>query len=192
MSTEPTADPNDHARQRLLAAGKLSAASLVVETEDGPTSYRVGDQVLVTRNDHGRDLLNGTTGRVTALDEGSLTLRVGKDRLVQLDRDWLASGQLAHGYAMTIHKAQGRTVHTGLLVGSSSMSTQAGYVGLSRGTEANHLFLRADDVAELAAGCGSRVQYLRRVERPQARALGRDARQRLAVDRFERREAPPR
>jgi ATP-dependent exoDNAse (exonuclease V) alpha subunit len=174
-------DLNDVARQRLLAAGKLSASALVVETQDGPTSYRIGDQVLVTRNDHSRGLLNGTTGTVTAIREGSLTVKVGNDRQVLVDRDWLASGQLAHGYAMTIHKAQGRTVHTGLLVGSSSMSTQAGYVGLSRGTEANHLFLRADDGAELAAGCGSRVQYLRRAPRSQARALGRDSRQHLAL-----------
>jgi conjugative relaxase-like TrwC/TraI family protein len=185
-------DLNDLARRRLLVAGKLSATTLVVETDDGPTSYRIGDQVLVTRNDYGRGLLNGTTGTVTVIGEGSLTVRVGNDRQVQVDRAWLAAGHLAHGYAMTIHKSQGRTVHTGLLVGSSSMSTQAGYVGLSRGTEANHVFLRADDLAELAAGCGSRVQYLRRAEGPKARPLGRDVRQRLALDRIERREASTR
>jgi hypothetical protein len=180
---------NDGVRQRLLAAGKLSPRAIMVDTPDRVVSYRVGDQVLVTRNDHSRGLLNGTTAIVTHLDEHGLTLFSARGRQIQVDRAWLAEGRLDHGYAMTIHKAQGRTVHTALLVGDATLSAQAGYVGLSRGTQVNHLYLLDDDVSQLAADCGARVQYARAARaRGAAAALQRDARQRLASESRLRRQ----
>jgi conjugative relaxase-like TrwC/TraI family protein len=189
-SREDVRDLNDRVRQGLLDSGALGKQALCVETEDGPISYRVGDQVLVTRNDHRRGLLNGTAATVTEVDSTKLTLTTTRGQQVSVEQDWLVAGQLHHGYAMTLHKAQGRTVHTALVVGTSTMSVQAGYVGLSRGTHANHLFLAEPDVAELTRDCSSRVRYLRPDQRrPASTALCRDARQRLASQHApERRE----
>ena len=129
-------------RQRLRADGRLGPDRLVVETADPTTvAFAVGDQVLVTRNDHNRGLLNGTTATVTAADNQSLILTTRDGRAIGVNRQWLEQGQLDHGYAMTLHKAQGRTVHTALLLGDDSLGAEAGYVGLSRGTHANHLYL---------------------------------------------------
>jgi conjugative relaxase-like TrwC/TraI family protein len=140
-------------RQQLLATGQLGQRALEVDTADGPVEYRTGDQVLVTRNDHQRGLLNGTTATVASLDTQGLTLATTDGRTVQVDRAWLEQGVLDHGYAMTIHKAQGRTVHTALLVGDAALSAEAGYVGLSRGTHANHLFLHSGDDARTEQPC---------------------------------------
>jgi hypothetical protein len=94
---------------------------------------------------------------------------------------------------MTLHKAQGRTVHTALVVGSEGLSAQAGYVGLSRGTHANHLFLTTRDLHDLTTDCGHAAQH-----RPVGRAsfssspLLRDVRQRLALEATGRgRMTPP-
>jgi ATP-dependent exoDNAse (exonuclease V) alpha subunit len=176
---------------RLTEQGELSQQALHVNTDDGPVDYRVGDQVLVTRNDHPRGLLNGTTATVTRLDQDGLTLATAPGRRIDVDRAWLATGQLDHGYAMTLHKAQGRTVHTALVVGSDSMSIQAGYVGLSRGTHANHLFLSTPDLRDLTTDCSSRVQHRRARQTERPPALGRDVRRQLAGDALAARRPEP-
>ena len=56
---------------------------------------------------------------------------------------------LDHGYAMTCHKAQGATVQTALLYGTGALTREAGYVALSRGRVANHLYV-TDDNDDLA------------------------------------------
>jgi ATP-dependent exoDNAse (exonuclease V) alpha subunit len=42
---------------------------------------------------------------------------------------------------MTCHKAQGATVDIALVYGSSALTREAGYVALSRGRTANHLYI---------------------------------------------------
>ena len=74
-------------------------------------------------------------------DTDGLTLLLRDGRDITLDRGWLTAGTLDYGYALTLHKAQGRTVQTALLWGDPSLYQQAGYVGLSRGRAANHLYL---------------------------------------------------
>ena len=59
---------------------------------------------------------------------------------MRLPREWVAAGMLEHGYALTCHRAQGVTVDVALLYASRSLSREAGYVGLSRGRVANHVF----------------------------------------------------
>lgn len=175
---------NTLVRQQLLTHRQLGERELTVDTPDGPVGYREGDQVLVTRNDHPRGLLNGSTATVTALHPDGLTLQTSRGQQVRVSREWLGDGRLDHGYAMTLHKAQGRTVHTSLLVGSDTLSTQAGYVGLSRGTHANHLFLQTRDLHDLTTDCGHAVQHRLSLQRERPGPLDRDARQRLALQQL--------
>jgi hypothetical protein len=82
---------------------------------------------------------------------------------------------VAHGYATTIHKAQGATVDQAFLLGSDNLYREAGYTGLSRARQGTNLYLVApptparqmggadmvDPVMELAARLGiSRAQLL--------------------------------
>lgn len=141
-------------RSRLRTDGQLSDQALLVTTPAGPVEYRTGEQVIITRNDHPRGLLNGHTGTVTKTDTDSLTLRLQDGRDITLDRSYLAAGTLDYGYALTLHKAQGRTVQTALLWGDPSLYQQAGYVGLSRGRTANHLYLAPSHDHNDDASCG--------------------------------------
>jgi conjugative relaxase-like TrwC/TraI family protein len=173
---------NAAVRVHLIARGQLSQRALEVKAPDGPVEFRAGDQVLVTRNDHTRGLLNGSTATITGLHRDGLTLRTSRGQQVRVPTGWLEQGRLDHGYAMTVHKAQGRTVHTALLVGGNSLSTQAGYVGLSRGTHDNYLFLDSTEAHDLTTDCSHAVQHRPAAPRPPGRQLERDSRQRLALD----------
>ncbi len=138
----------------LIGAGRLGDVELTVPTAEGDRSYRLGDQVLITVNDRARGVVNGARGTVSSLDPstGRIQIRLTDDQTVSLDRDWLASGALVHGYATTVHKAQGLTVDTTLVYGLGPLTREHGYVALSRGRKANHLYLTTGD--EHIADCG--------------------------------------
>lgn len=72
--------------------------------------FRIGDKVTQIRNNYDKGeagVFNGTIGVVTALstDEQSLTVRTDEDGFIDYDFDEL--DELAHAYAMTIHRSQG-------------------------------------------------------------------------------------
>lgn len=130
---------NRLARQRLADRGDLRGHGMRVRVHGRATEFRVGDVVLVTVNDYRRGLFNGTRGTVRAANDRSVTLHAGA-RQVTLSRESVATGMLEHGYALTCHRAQGVTVDVALVYGSRALSRESGYVGLSRGRIANHLF----------------------------------------------------
>ena len=104
-------------------------------------AYAVGDEVLALRNDRHLGVLNGTKAKVVAIDHEHRQLVVDSDgRRRTLPAAYLDGGHLTHGYAMTVHKAQGATVDAAFLLGDDGLLREAGYVGLSRGRRANHLY----------------------------------------------------
>jgi hypothetical protein len=185
---------NAQLRARLLADGRLGNVELQVPLvshvgSDGPPGqregrvarYRVGEQVLVTVNDYPRGLLNGCRGTVTTLDleRTSLTARLDDGRTVQLDRDYLQTGQLTHGYALTAHKAQGTTVDVALLWGTQVLTRETGYVAMSRGRERNTLYATWDllrhDLADAAADLDRPAEHRGGPDTAQRRDLARAA-----------------
>lgn len=69
-------------------------------------TFRVGDKVMITRNDYEREVSNGEIGYVVEIDENDQVLRLDCDgRIVAYD--WLETDDLVHAYAVSIHKAQG-------------------------------------------------------------------------------------
>lgn len=80
------------------------------EKRFGGRVFRVGDKVTQIRNNYEKGangVFNGTVGVVTALDadEQRLTVRTDEDEDVAYDFDEL--DELAHAYAVTIHRSQG-------------------------------------------------------------------------------------
>lgn len=142
---------NEHIRNHLVDTGVLGPDELTVTTAHGHRHYRVGEQVLVTVNDRARGLVNGTTGTLTGINlrTGTVELHASDGRHLVLDRDWLATGHLAHGYAVTVHKAQGLTVDTTLIYGLGPLTQEHAYVALSRGRLANHLYITADTSTDI-------------------------------------------
>ncbi|MYU22234.1 ATP-dependent RecD-like DNA helicase [Streptomyces sp. SID8352] len=80
------------------------------EKRFGGRVFRVGDKVTQIRNNYDKGengVFNGTVGVVTSLDpvEQRLTVRTDEDEEVPYDFDEL--DELAHAYAVTIHRSQG-------------------------------------------------------------------------------------
>ncbi|MEV8327153.1 ATP-dependent RecD-like DNA helicase [Kitasatospora sp. NPDC056731] len=94
----------------LLQGAVTPAREGLAERRFGGRTFRVGDKVTQVRNnyDKGRNgVFNGTVGVVTALsvDDQRLTVLTDEDEEVPYDFDEL--DELAHAYAVTIHRSQG-------------------------------------------------------------------------------------
>jgi len=138
---------NELARGRLRSCGELGPDHLV-QTERGERALAVGDRIMFGQNERalgagpegrggGVAVKNGTLGRVMAVAAGGewLTVRLdgpegkaGRDVTFSL-RDY---AHLDHGYAATIHKAQGVTVDRAHVLASPHMDRHAAYVALTR------------------------------------------------------------
>ncbi|MCR4405828.1 MAG: ATP-dependent RecD-like DNA helicase [Anaerolineae bacterium] len=76
------------------------------ERRVGGRVFRVGDRVIQLRNNYDLEVFNGDVGRIAAIDLVNQTLTVDMDgRLVQYD--WADADQLAHAFAISVHKSQG-------------------------------------------------------------------------------------
>ncbi|MEV4517454.1 ATP-dependent RecD-like DNA helicase [Dactylosporangium sp. NPDC049525] len=80
------------------------------ERRFGGRVFRLGDKVTQIRNNYDKGqagVFNGTLGVITALstEEQTLTVRTDEDEHIDYDFDEL--DELAHAYAMTIHRSQG-------------------------------------------------------------------------------------
>jgi ATP-dependent exoDNAse (exonuclease V) alpha subunit len=142
-------DLNQRARQRMGAAGRLGEREVLL----GDRTYAVGDTVLALRNDYREGLLNGTRGTITTIDETAGRLRMTADdgTTVTIPFTYASAEHLTHGYAMTIHKAEGATVAVALVLVDETMTREQLYTGLSRGQQQNVIHISMGDLrAEIA------------------------------------------
>jgi ATP-dependent exoDNAse (exonuclease V) alpha subunit len=114
---------------------------------------RHGQATIARANHYPAGILNGQTGRVVAThpENGSLVVRIGA-RDISHDAGYLTAGGPDHGYALTIHQAQGLTAGAALLLGGDHLYREAGYVALSRGRDHNATYLadRPDNLTDPA------------------------------------------
>jgi exodeoxyribonuclease V alpha subunit len=82
------------------------ASELKFEIERFGSTFRVGDKVIQTHNNYDKEVFNGDTGHIAAIETEPVKVRVRYDqRLVDYEPGELDELQLA--YALTIHKSQG-------------------------------------------------------------------------------------
>ena len=144
LRRDDVAELNVRARAMLLADGTLDDTDAVTV---GERSFSVGDRVVCGRNDRRLRVHNALAGTITAIQPGTGTVGpvvwfaddAGNDYAVPVS--YVEAGHLDHGYATTIHKAQGATVDRCLVLGDDRLYRQAGYTALSRGRLANDLYL---------------------------------------------------
>jgi hypothetical protein len=99
--------------------------------------YRVGDRVIIIRNDYEGPLpvYNGQIGSILGVDETRLTVRLDAGPTVKV-----AMRDVELAYCLTVHKAQGSRYDTVVFVVPPTASEFANdahmqYVGLTRGRE---------------------------------------------------------
>lgn len=123
----------------------------------GGKHFAAGDQAVCLRNHPGLGVTNGTHGTIIAIDNEAVVLIDRAGREYTLTADYLASTTqrggpvLDHGSALTGHKAQGLTADQAFVLGSDQLYREWGYVAMSRGRDANRLYLvNAHDDRDLA------------------------------------------
>ena len=124
-------DLNELARAKMRAAGELGA-DRTLTTERGERAFAPGDRVMFLANERSLGVKNGTLGTLERLEGSSLTVRLdgANGRAVSFDlKDY---AHVDHGYAATIHKAQGVTIDRAHVLASSHLDRHAAYVGLTR------------------------------------------------------------
>jgi conjugative relaxase-like TrwC/TraI family protein len=170
-------DLNRRARRHRRADGTLHGPTLTIADVD----YQAGDRVVCLRNDRKLGVRNGTRATITSLepDARTVTIRTDQHTAFTLPAKYLDAGHLRHGYALTVHKAQGLTVDRCLLLGTDSLDQQTGYTALSRGRHDNRIYLV--DHHEPDPATHGRPAPSDPDEHVQA-ALGRDRHDRLAID----------
>jgi len=203
---------NSVARARMKEAGRLAPEALTVEIQPErvngkreshpPTrEFSAGDEVMFGCNPTAKwkhlkqsfaGAHNGTRATVTGIDTdaGTVTVRLaGGDEApeVVVPAEYAQAGHLAHGYASTIHRAQGATVDEAFVLGSDDMVRESGYVALSRHRVAAHLYVVAGGDEDLAEQEGP--QEVQEEVDPLAqltRSLGRSGAEEMASQQWSR------
>ncbi|HEU0130975.1 MAG TPA: MobF family relaxase [Mycobacteriales bacterium] len=144
------ADLNTRARARLTDAGLLTGPDLVVTAGPlGERRFAVGDLVAARRNDYRNSgLLNGDLGTVTTVDPeaGTLTVTLPDGTHHQVSARYLRRGGLDHGYAHTLHRAQGLSAeHVFVDAAGDALYRESLYTTLSRGRQHTQLYATNPD-----------------------------------------------
>ncbi|GGB35007.1 hypothetical protein GCM10011505_15550 [Tistrella bauzanensis] len=135
---------NEAARQKMRAAGELGA-DVHVAADRGARNFAPGDRVMFLQNERGLGVKNGTLGTIEQVSAQSMTVRTDDGRDVAFDlKDY---NKIDHGYAATVHKAQGMTVDRTHVLGTPGMDSHGSYVALSRHRDGMNLHYGRDDFA---------------------------------------------
>jgi Ti-type conjugative transfer relaxase TraA len=135
---------NEAARGQMRAAGNLGD-EVRVTVERGARDFASGDRVMFLQNERGLGVKNGTLGTIEMVSAQSMTVHTDDGRSVRFDlKDY---NRIDHGYAATIHKAQGMTVDRVHVLGTPGMDAHSSYVALSRHRDGVELHYGRDDFA---------------------------------------------
>ena len=138
---------NDAARERLGEQGVLGE-SAAVRTERGERQFAAEDRILFLRNERSLGVKNGSLGTVEKASVDHLTVRLDSGTRVAVDLKSYAD--VDHGYAVTIHKAQGVTVDHSHVLATPGLDAHSAYVALSRHRIGASLHYGRDDFADEA------------------------------------------
>jgi Ti-type conjugative transfer relaxase TraA len=135
---------NEAARDRMRAAGDLGD-DVRLAVERGERSFASGDRIMFLQNERGLGVKNGTLGTIEQVNSQSMTVRSDDGRKVSFDlKDY---DRIDHGYAATIHKAQGMTVDRTHVLATPGLDAHGSYVALSRHRDGMDLHYGHDDFA---------------------------------------------
>ena len=143
---------NEMIRAARQEQGELANERLY-QTAEGERAFAAGDRLLFKENNRDLHVKNGMLGTVEKAEPGRLEIRLdaarGPGRVVSVSMADYAA--VDHGYATTIHKAQGATVDRSFVLASGSMDRHLTYVGMTRHRESVTLYAGRDEFKDVAA-----------------------------------------
>ncbi len=131
------AELNALARQR-LRLGRQLGEDVSIETSKGAKPFARGDRIMFLRNERGMGVKNGSLGRVDNVTQARMAIMLDDGRSISFDTKHYTD--IDHGYAATIHKAQGVTVDRSYVLATGGMDRHGAYVALSRHRERTNLY----------------------------------------------------
>ncbi|RYF06061.1 MAG: hypothetical protein EOO40_09570, partial [Deltaproteobacteria bacterium] len=142
---------NDAARALRHTAGELGPA-FTVQTSSGDREFAPGDRVCFLRDDRDLGVKDGTLGTVEALHSTHMHVRLdaGPDEQTasrHVACDLAVYTELEHGYAATLHRAQGLTADHAYIVASRDFDAHTTYVAFTRHTQSAELHYSATEFA---------------------------------------------
>ena len=136
---------NEIARGKLREAGALGE-DVTINAERGSRQFASGDRIMFLRNNRELGVKNGSVGEIERASPQRLTVKMDDGRNISFDTKSYA--HVDHGYATTIHKAQGVTVDRTHVLATPGLDRHASYVALSRHREDMQLHYGRDDFAD--------------------------------------------
>jgi Ti-type conjugative transfer relaxase TraA len=136
---------NEAARGRMRNAGELGS-DVSIKAERGERQFASGDRIMFLRNERELGVKNGTLGIVEQVTPQAMAVRTDDGRSVAFDTKDYA--HIDHGYAATIHKAQGMTVGRTHVLATPGIDSHGAYVALSRHRDGVALHYGRDDFAD--------------------------------------------
>ena len=157
---------NDAIRLRRQALGTIGVGA-EFRTAKGTREFSGGDRIVFLKNNRELEVTNGTLGTVVSATLGQVVVELdwegaaeGKPRPAHVRRVTVHEAHyeaVDHGYAVTVHKAQGMTATHALVLASGGMDRHLSYVAMTRHRESATLFVGEDDFPDhkqLAQGLG--------------------------------------
>ncbi len=133
---------NDDVRGKLRAGGALGE-DVAIKVERGERMFADGDRIMFLRNERNLGVKNGSLGTVQNVDRMRMAVMLDDGRNVAFDfKDY---AHVDHGYAATIHKAQGMTVDRVQVLATAGMDRHGAYVAMSRHRDSVDLHYGRDD-----------------------------------------------
>jgi len=145
---------NDAIRTVRQGRGELRGEHLY-QTTEGERAFAAGDRLLFRENNRDLAVKNGMLGTVERAEPGRLEVRLdnangsGQGRRVSVSMADYAA--VDHGYATTIHKAQGATVDRTYVLASGTMDRHLTYVAMTRHRDAVTLYAGRDEFKDVDA-----------------------------------------
>jgi Ti-type conjugative transfer relaxase TraA len=165
---------NESARDRMRDAGDLGE-DITVRTDRGARAFARGDRVMFLQNERGLGgdgggVKNGTLGTIEAVSTRSMVVRLDDGRSIQFDlKDY---DRIDHGYAATIHKAQGMTVDRTHVLATPGLDAHGSYVALTRHRDGVELHYGKDDFV-------TQDKLIRTLSRDRAKDMASDYKQQI-------------
>ena len=140
-------DLNERAREIRQKYNELGEDH-TVQTARGKREFAENDRIYFLQNDKDLQVKNGTLGTIKHIDDkDNLTVILDhenkKQRAISFNaRDY---NHLEHGYAATVHKAQGSTVDYSYVLASKYLDRQITYPAMTRHRENAELYYSKDE-----------------------------------------------
>ena len=127
----------------------------VYRSTEGERAFAPGDRLLFRENNRELGVNNGMLGTVELAEDDRLLVRLdspsgpGRGRAVSVSMADYAA--VDHGYATTIHKAQGATMDRAYVLASGTMDRHLTYVAMTRHRDGVTLYADREEFSNVAA-----------------------------------------